>query len=306
MNEFDLLIKNSINEQVCSDNIDVDKSYSDLEAKLLNSEGNKIKTYRFNYMSFKKTVAISMCSLLCVCTVLISTSATIRAVALNALDTVKMIFVQDDDTGEIVQKPANEVLVNYKVGEITTLNDNEISKKLGFKIRFPEQVGNSTFGYKYLGISFEKQLPCELNLGIQQQMVKATQNDEALARISEYLPYRTTSGAYLKDNRTLIISCLPSKYLKMNSDKNISVEDVKIGNFIGMWINYVIPEYPAKSVSEKIYSTDLTAKPTLKEYYKLVWETNGIAYKVGTGINEDPLTKSEAIEFAKDFMATQK
>lgn len=40
--------------------------------------------------------------------------------------------------------------------------------------------------------------------------------------------------------------------------------------------------------------------------YKLYWEVNRIEYQFFIQITEEPLSKEKAIEFAKDFMATQK
>ncbi len=305
MNEFDLLIKNSINDQICPDNIDVDKSYSDLEAKLLNSEGSKIKTYRFNYINFKKTVAISMCSLLCVCTVLISTSATIRAVALNALDTVKMIFVQDDNTGEIVQKPASEVYLNYNIGANTNLDDSEISKKVGYKISYPKQVGDAILSYKSLVVRC-KNVPYNLDTKTYQMMLKAVENNDVLSKLSEYKPVRFTLGTYVKDNSSVAIATSPAKNLKFDPDKNTTVEEVNIGDIKGMWIKSTEPLYPLKRDIHDMTSYDLTSKPTLEKSFKLSWELNGINYEFFTHPTEEPLSKEKSIEFAKDFMATQK
>ncbi len=306
MNKFDLLIKNSINDQVCPDNIDVDKNFSDFEAKFLGSNCKKIKPYRFNYMNFKRTAVISMCSLLCLGTILISSSSTIRAVALNALDSVKMIFVQDEDSGEIVQKPANEVVIrNYNVGEGTTLDDTEISKKVGYKISYPKQVGDATFGYKMLAVNF-KNVPYDLDPRIHQLMYKAVENDDALSKLSEYMPLRNTLGSYVKDNTNVVIATTLAKNLKYHFDKDTIVEDVTIGNIKGMWVKGTTPLYPLKDDIHNSTSSDMTSKPTLEKFWCLIWEVNGINYQFYTHVTEEPLSKEKSIEFAKDFMATQK
>ncbi len=306
MNEFDLLVKNSINEQVCPDNIDVDKSYSDLEAKLLSGNLKKVKPLRFNYMNIKKTVAISMCSLLCVFTILISTSSTIRAIALNALDNVKMIFLQDDDTGEIIQKPANEVVFdNYNVGSGTTLDDTEISKKVGYKISYPKQVGDATFGYKSIGVNY-KNVPYDLDTRIKQLMLKAVKNDDALSKLSEYTPLRNTFGSYVKENTNVVIATTLARNVKYHFDKNTTIEDVTIGDIKGMWVKGTTPLYPRINDIHNSTSSDLTSKPTLEKFWCLIWEANGINYQFYTHVTEEPLSKEKSIEFAKDFMATQK
>ena len=306
MNDFDLLIKNSINDQVCPDNIDVNKSFSDLEAKLLNSDGSKIRKYRFNYMNLKRTAAISMCSLLCICTILISSSSTIRAVALNALDNVKMIFVQDDDSGEIVQKPANEVVFdNYNVGGNTNLDDTEISKKVGYKIRYPKQVGDATIGYKTLAVRL-KNVPYDLDSRTYQLMLKAVENDDALSKLSEYTPLRNTLGAYVKDNTDVVIATTLAKNVKYHFDKNTTVEEVTIGDIKAMWVKSTTPLYPLIADIHNTTSYDMTSKPTLEKFWCLIWEENGINYQFFTHVTEEPLSKEKSIEFAKDFMATQK
>ncbi len=305
MNEFDLLIKNSISDQVDPHNINVDKSFSDLKAKLLNSNGSESKTLRFNYINLKRTAVLSFCSLLCVGVILISSSSTIRAVALNALDNVRMIFVQDDDSGEIVQKPANEVLLRYNVGGGTTLNDTEISKKVGYKISYPKQVGDATFGYKMLGVSC-KNIPYDLDPRIRQLMFKAGENDDAFSKLSEYTPLRFTLGSYVKDTTNVVISTCLAKNLKFDPGKSTTVEDVTIGDIKGMWVKGTTPLYPLKDDIHNSTSSDMTSKPTLEKFWCLIWEVNGINYQFYTHVTEEPLSKEKSIEFAKDFMATQK
>ncbi|EPR14444.1 hypothetical protein [Ruminiclostridium papyrosolvens] len=246
-----------------------------------------------------------MCSLLCVGAILISSSSTIRAAALNALDNVKMIFVQDDDTGEIVQKPANEAYLRYNIGGNTNLDDTEISKKVGYKISYPKQVGDATFGYKTLAVSF-KNVPYDLDTKIYQLMLKSVENDDALCKLSEYTPLRNTLGAYVKVNTDVVIATALAKNIKYHFDKNTTVEHVTIGDIKGMWVKSTAPLYPLKSDIHNLTSYDMTSKPSLEKFWNLIWQVNGINYQFYTHITEEPLSKEKAIEFAKDFMAAQK
>ena len=253
-------------------------------------------------MNFKKTVVISMCCLMCLTTILFSSSSTVRAAAMSAIDGIKSIFVVEysGDDLKIVKKPANMVKVGSSICTTTYKSDAELEELLGYKVIHP-QVLNKNYILKYRAVSvgIREEIPYDLGINIQQQMLLAIDNQEEFEKLSEYSPYRSTTSIYDKNDVCIYISTSPFSTFAISPKK----EEIKIGNVIGYWCNIEYPEYPLIRIND-IGQSDLSSKPTIKEKYILEWKSDDIFYSLST-LEDSVISKDEAIKLAEEFQAAQ-
>lgn len=310
MDELDYLLKNAIKDEFIPSEEDINSNFVKFKADLVNTDNKKYYLGRLNYMNFKKTVVISMCCLMCLTTILLSSSSTVRAAAMGAIDSIKSIFVVEGwgNDIKIVRKPVTEIKSPVSVFSITSLNDSEIEKLIGYKVLFPENLSdNFKLANRCITLSLKTDISYNSAPEVKSQMEKAIYNQKEFKNLSVYSPYRAISS-YYKCNEpkgfNLIINCWPIPTGVENySDK----EEVKVGNSKGYWLNINYPEYPQSNVNGNLQS-DLTTPPTIKnDCYMLSWSKNKLYYSIYIFEKSNPLriSKEEAIKIAEEFQAAQ-
>lgn len=305
MEEFDVLLKDVLEENVHPSEQDIEKNFLELKMNLVDSENRKNYFERFRYMNFKKTATVSICSLLCATAILIGSSSTVRAATLSALDSIKSIFVVEG-TGKdakIVQKSTSEDLFITSNGQNTLKSDAELGKILGYKIKYPNKLaGGFELQCRALHVVLGKKLSYDSIPQIMPPFGKAVENQEEFSKLADYLPFRTVSGSYKKGDTNIIIFAEPERQINAAYDspeKEEEKEEIEIGDIKGFWCEFKYPEYPYKDGK-----SDMSVKPVLKDTSSLYWINNGIRYSLSTLIGDD-FTKEEAIRLATEFQAAQ-
>lgn len=301
MEEFDVLLKDVLEENVHPSEQDIEKNFLELKMNLVDSESRKNYFERFRYINFKKTATVSICSLLCATAILIGSSSKVRAATLSALDSIKSIFVVEG-TGKdakIVQKSTSEDIFITSNGQNTLKSDAELGKILGYKIKYPNKLaGGFELQCRALHVVLGKKLSYDSIPQIMPPFGKAVEKQEEFSKLADYSPFRTVSGSYKKGDTHISIFAEPEEQLSAayNSPEK---EEVEIGEIKGFWYEFIYPEYPYKNGT-----SDMSVKPVLKDTFSLYWVNNGIRYSLSPLVG-DKLSKEEAIKIASDFQAAQ-
>lgn len=302
MDELDYLLKNAIKDEVIPSEEEINSNFVKFKADLANTDNKKYYLRRFNYLNFKKAVVISMCCLMCLTTILYCSSSTVRAATLSAIDNIKSIFVVEysGDDLKIVKKPSNMVKVASSICTTTFKSDAELEKLLGYKVIHPYILNkNYVLKYRAIAVGIRKEIPYDLSINIQQQMLLAIDNQDEFEKLSEYSPYRSTTSIYDKDDVCIYISTSPYSTFAISPKK----EEIKIGDVKGYWCKIEFPEYSLIRIND-IGQNDFSSKPTIKEKYILEWTNNDIFYSLST-LQDSTISKEEAIKIAEEFQATQ-
>ncbi len=310
MSELDSLIKKSLSENISITNPELEDSYIKFEERI-NSKKNSFYLFLIlKLLDYKKIVLVSAACLLSLSLLLVGTSGDVRAAALDVIKNVKMIFVTEraGDEVKIVQKPSSEVNLQPAVFKRGYISDVEISKLVGYKIIYPESIGE---GYQlqdrivFLGLS--KEIPYDDKNLFVTRMEAAIEDQKEFNGLSSYNPFRGTSGLYKytgADHKFGVYFQISSWPTQSNLETYSNEDQVKIGDIKGYWINVKYPEYPWMPSGED----SLTSRPTIKEdFYRLAWSQDNITYAVqiihDTNLNN--IDKDTAIEIAEEFIEAQ-
>lgn len=302
MNKFDELVKKSL-AQAEADALDQDISYNNFSRRLNSgsSEPNRIPTLH----PFRRYAAVAACSFALIAAISFGSSSTVRAMAQDAVNSVKMLFVPEviDNKVEIVQKASNELLITQSCSSSTFLSDAEISDKIGYKVSYPSKLSDFQLSSKSIGVVLGKQVTYDQGNALVPQIQSAILDDSALDKLSEYSPYRTASACYSKDGLDLFI-CIDKLNEPFTAPSDETTESVKIGDIEGKWFKSDVPEYPI--VTENGMSkNDFTQKPQITDKTFLFWENNGIRYNLFTIIDGANISKEDAVKIASEFMSAQ-
>lgn len=310
MSELDSLIKKSLSENISITTQEVEGSYLKFEERIKSKKDNLYPFLVLKLLDYKKIVLASAACLLCLSLLLVGTSGHVRAAALDVINNVKMLFVTEriGDEIKIVQKPSSEVNLQPAVFKRVYINDVEISKLIGYKIKFPELIANSfELQERILFLGLSKEISyADKNL-FARKMEAAIENQKEFEELSSYNPYRGTSGLYKytrPDNKFGVyfqISLWPKQQSNLEA---YSKDQVKIGDIKGYWINVKYPEYPWMPAGHD----NLTNRPTIKEdFYRLVWLQDDLTFAVQilNEANVNNISKDTAIEIAREFIKAQ-
>ncbi len=289
-------IKQCLIEQVDSAELDIEGSYS-----LFLNKVTDCKKVRRTYLgSIRKTMSIAACLAICITSLVVASSGTVRAMAQNTIDNIVSLFVVEGrgDNAQIVQKPSNELAGEIQSVEATTLSDAELSKRLGFDISFPQNImSDVTLISKHTGVLLNSEVPYLKQYELLPLMQRAVYDDDTMNALSEYSPVRYIGASYCYQDYDVIIS---ANLLAKDIDTSSYTE--KIGDICANWEENKYPIYPFIIDNGEIKG-DMTQKPYLGDKVCLSWIHNSVSYKLQQ--NGTSLTKEKAIEIANAFMKQQ-
>ena len=252
-------------------------------------------------------------SVFVICTALLLTvSPQARVYAGQTLSSIKTIFVleREGDKLHVVEKPANEAKFIRSVAWVTTLSDEELDKKLGFKVGIPERLADSfTLKYKTLGVTLVKEVDYETGTKLQDEMFKAIEDDNALERLKPYNAVRDILVKYERPDQTaLLINVSRAKTLseveaqmkEYENTEGFAFQKVKVGDLDGYWVNTPASQYPA-TVEKGIGQTDVSAQPEIRKKSALIWEKSGFLYSL-TASEKTSLSMEECLNLAGEFI----
>lgn len=289
---FDNIIKKNINDTAN----EIEVSENSIRKILL--EVNKRKKEKNLYTGFRKYAAVAVIAFVLI-VVTFAASDNARAIAVGFISNIKTVFIMDKDNN-IIERPANEVLINPSISKATFLNDKELSEKLGIKIRIPEKF------YKDLDlqkkaevVAFNKTLSYETFDTLKDVVENAINDENAFKSLHEYLPYRSVSCTYRNSKGNIFnIAVMDTSFKVISNNHSISkVVQTKVGNINAQWIVESFTDYKGK---------DMTNKPVGKRTANaLFWTTKGSTYTIVT-LDDKPMSMNETAKIAEAFMKTQK
>ncbi len=298
---YDVIIKRELSNVADG----IKNSEDSLQDIFIETERRRLEKGKL-HVRFNKFIAIA-----CIAFVVLTTpfifSANVRAVAIEVINSVKMVFVMDDNN-EIVERPSNEVQIMPAVPKETMLSDEELSKKIGIKLCIPQTLcGDYNLENRFEAVAFNKKLSYDTLEKILDTTEDAINNEEAFESLKEYEPYRCV-GCIYKDNteKPVAITVLPTNY-QMTFENNDITETLqtKVGKADAQWIGISSPDYNGGN---------MTQKPIGKTAcHILIWSTNDASYLINTMDNEplsntvdnEPLSMDECVKIAEAFMEAQ-
>lgn len=289
---FDNIIKKNINDTAN----EIEVSENSIQKILL--EVNKRKKEKNLYTGFRKYAAVAVIAFVLI-VVTFAASDNARAIAVGFISNIKTVFIMDKDNN-IIERPANEVLINPSISKSTSLNDKELSEKLGIKIRIPEKFYEDlNLQKKAEVVAFNKTLSYETFDTLKDVVENAINDENAFKSLHEYLPYRSVSCTYRNSKGNIFnIAVMDTSFKVISNNHSISkVVQTKVGNINAQWIVESFTDYKGK---------DMTNKPVGKRTANaLFWTTKGSTYTIVT-LDDKPMSMNETAKIAEAFMKTQK
>ncbi len=289
---FDNIIKKNINDTAN----EIEVSENSIRKILL--EVNKRKKEKNLYTGFRKYAAVAVIAFVLI-VVTFAASDNARAIAVGFISNIKTVFIMDKDNN-IIERPANEVLINPSISKATFLNDKELSEKLGIKIRIPEKFYEDLdLQKKAEVVAFNKTLSYETFDTLKDVVENAINDENAFKSLHEYLPYRSVSCTYRNSKGNIFnIAVMDTSFKVISNNHSISkVVQTKVGNINAQWIVESFTDYKGK---------DMTNKPVGKRTANaLFWTTKGSTYTIVT-LDDKPMSMNETAKIAEAFMKTQK
>ena len=299
MEELDVLLKDILEEDVNTSDRDINNNFLKLKKILVKSNKKRDFWFSFSCIDFKRVVAIAVCSILCAITILISSSSTVRASALNALNGIKTIFVVEGSGNDvkIVQKPADEDYFTISEGYNTAKSDAELGEIIGYKVMYPETLAGFDLECRALHAALWKKLSYDSIPKIRQQLNKAIVNQQEFSKLAGYSPFRFVSGSYKKGNKSIYIYAFPEQFSTPPDCKK--AEEIIIGDIKGFWCETIYADYP-----EKAGEANMSVKPDIEDTSLLYWVNNNVYYTL-TSLAGDDFSKEDAVRLASKFQAAQ-
>ncbi len=297
MEELDVILRNTLKENVNTSHEDIKKNYIKFK-KILNSKKKRAYMSALGYANLGRA-AIGVCSIICAITILISSSSTVRASALNALNSIKTIFVVEGTGNDIkvVEKSSNENYFRISEGYNTSKSDAELGKIIGYEVQYPKTLAGFDLECRALHASLWKKLAYDSIPGIRQQLNKAINNQEAFSKLDGYSPFRFVSGSYKKGDKSIYIYAFPEQFSTPPDCKK--TEEINIGDVKGFWCETIYADYPQKGGEE-----NMSVKPDIEDTFLLYWVNNNIYYTLSSLVGDD-LSKEDAVSLASKFQAAQ-
>ncbi|KNY29404.1 DUF4367 domain-containing protein [Pseudobacteroides cellulosolvens] len=305
-NNIDNIIKDVLNDEVKevsnAGNI-FNKIAEDIEAVSVQS----MKDHKqYTQLGFKKYFSLAACLILIFTTLTFISSAQARALAAEAIQSIKTIFgIQVvDNKLKIVEVPVDKAFTGAAVSRNTDKSDGEISKKIGYTVTFPKYLGGFfELENKSMGVQLKSPVDYGTAQKLQKDMFDALEDDNTLNKLMGYGAARNASGAYKKsDKEVLFINT--SQTFTLSEFKKIydgaQFQKVKVGSIDALWVKTLYPEYPLKSDSN-IGQPDLSVKPKISERSFLLWEKSNIVYTLDT-FRGYYMPMDEALKLAEEFM----
>ncbi len=282
-----------------------DEMISKMMNRIENKGGNhNMLKDRIHNTMMKKWVVVSICGILATTAMMYTFSEKAWALALDAVGTIKTIFVLEKSGKEykIVEKSATDPLISPTYVRTSKLSDEEISKKLGFTVTFPEKLyGEYKHRDKGEGVGIQSQISEEMMRQLESVMIDAIDDDTAFNGLSEYKPYRFAFANYIDNKNHHICISIHDAEASVPIENYSTVVKTKIGNKDAIWTEMIFPDYE-HIMENGVGRSNLFQKPeSIVKMNYLIWESNGVRYTINDVKGQELLMK-EAVKIAESFM----
>lgn len=283
-----------------------DELYSKIMDDYMYIKGGKFKMFknRFIYMNKKRLLVATLCIAIVIS---FGTSSNLRAFATETIDKIKTIFIVEgtNENYKVSEQPTDKPIFSTLESKITNLNDNDLSKKVGFNVSIPKLLCNnfkliSKYEFVKLNkISYEDFPKAQT---IQNDILNAIDDVEVFKSLAEYTPSRGVYAQYIKDDVDINIFASPNVNDFKSQISSAKYTKVDLNGLEGYWIGTPIPIYPSTKQGEQ-FQPDMSQKPIeIKTAHEFSWLSSGVYYSMGFSENKE-LSMQQAIDVAKSFMS---
>jgi hypothetical protein len=280
-----------------------DESYSKIIDDFLYIKGSKFRMFknRFLYINKKRLLVATLCIAIAIS---FGTSSNLRAFATETVNKIKTIFIVEgtDENYKVSEQPADKPIFSTGNSKITNLNDDELSKKVGFKISFPKLLCNDFNLISKSEMIVLNKLSYENIPKVRNNIFKAIDDVEAFKNLAEYNPSRAVCAEYIKDDVNISIFATPNINEFKSQISSAKYTKVDINGLEGYWLGLPLATYPSTKLGEPLQN-DMSQKPTeIKTAHTLFWFSNGVCYQMVFSPDKE-LSMDQTIAIAKSFIA---
>jgi hypothetical protein len=279
-----------------------DKLYSRIINDVINNDKGSLTMFKNRILNIgsKRLATAILCAFMILSIVSFSTSNNLKAFATEAINHIKTIFVLDE-TNKVVEKAADTTFVWSSTGKGTILSDNELTKKVGFQVFFPEVLYNDMkLTDKSESIRLNK-TTYEDSQRLQSNMFKAIDDEAIFNSLSTYSPTRGVGAQYVNDKTQLFISIAPISAEITNELLSSPSTKVDLNGTLGYWFEVPSPSYPFIEQND-ITQADMTKQPTdIETAHTFFWSSNEVYYSIGF-LTDNELSMNETVAIAKSFI----
>lgn len=280
-----------------------DELYSKIIDDFLYNKGGKFKMFKnkFIYINKKRLLVATLCIAIAIS---FETSSNLRAFATETVNKIKTIFIVEgtDKNYKVSEQPADKPIFSTGHSKITNLNDDELSKKVGFKISFPKFLCNGfNLISKYEFVMLNK-LSYENIPKVRNNISKAIDDVEVFKSLAEYNPSRAVSADYIKDDVDISIFATPNINEFKSQISSAKYTKVNLNGLEGYWLGLPVPTYPTIKQGEQ-FENDMSQNPNeIKIAHTLLWLSNGVCYQMVFSPDKE-LSMDQTVAIAKSFIS---
>ena len=280
-----------------------DELYSKIIDDFLYIKGGKFRMLknRLLYINKRKLIVATLCIAIAIS---FGTSSNLRAVATETVNKIKTIFIVEgtDESYKVSEVPADTALFSTSHTKTTNLNDDELSKKVGFNVSFPKLLCNDfNLNSKYELVMLNK-ISYENMPKVQNTILRAIDDVEVFKSLAEYNPYRSVYAEYIKDDVNISIFASPNANDFKSQIISLKYTKVDLNGLEGYWLGLPVATYPTARLGEQ-FQNDMSQKPTeIKTVHGLFWLSNEAYYSM-VFTPDKALSVDQAVAIAKSFIA---
>ncbi len=218
-----------------------------------------------------------------------------------AMEIIKTVFVVDKNNN-IVEKKAEDIVLQPAVCDGTNLSDEELSEKIGITVNFPKTLCEEfSMVNKLESVGVLSPINYNLWNSLKNDIRQSIHNEEIFKGLQKYKPYRSACGIY-KNGSGIAFGISVSNKDITQFDRSLEIvnshEEINIGNTQAVWDDISYPDYT---------EGDMTKKPSgLNSVTALTFYFKGTTYMITSIYDSRNLSKESAIKYAQAFLDYQK
>lgn len=301
---FDNMLKSCLNIEKCNFTSSKD-IFDEAWVKRNKIISNNEKTIKY---CWRKVALTYVCCTFVFFVAVVCISSSGKNMAYAAYNSLRSIFVLDKSQGDykIVSKSENEMLHHETIGgiQINDLNRSKLEKSIGFKLNFPEKVGEDFKICRIPSIGITVYDIRLMNLeGERDKFIKSVEDNELFEKLNKRYEMKKFALVEYSDaeSNNFILHLADGKEKTMSNSKTI--KEINIEGINCTVIEKVSAVYE-KRYEDGFYCDDYTQKPgnTIKSKY-IFWNYNGVSYGI-TG--SENFNTDRGIKFAAEYIKTLK
>jgi len=282
-----------------------DELYSKIINDVINNKKGSFEMLKNRIINIgsKRLVAAILCALMILSIVSFSTSENVKAFATETINHIKTIFVLDGTNTDykVVEKPADTTFIWLSTSKDTKLSDNELTKKVGFQVSFPEVLCSDMKLTDKCELIYLNKITYEDSQKLQPNILKAINDETVFNSLNTYEPARGVGALYTNDKSELFISNAPISAEIKNLLSSSKLTKVDLNGTLGYWAEIPVPSY---SLIEQnaITQQDITKQPKdIKTSHMFFWSSNKVYYTIAF-LPDKELSMDETVAIAKSFI----